>query len=279
MARLLEFSPYLLAAATIALAVFELIKDWDDYRNSWLKISALGAMCLIAVLTFVSLHQDNQDKRAQREDAKKLEGEVEAANKAQTNNTVLFLSQFKDLSQQVSTLQTEVKTDTLQKKLATVQAELQSTEKALAPGPKAQLSFSFDPPSYSPDGKQSFPSTEITLPVSAADTISVPFDIMNTTEVDALDGEVTLVICKGCKFVKDPDEFRQLSGQPDGARNMPFARILPKSMVNKTVDVIVPKGYADVILGITYRCKTCDVPKDVSQGTVRLARLGRDFPK
>jgi len=276
MARLLEFSPYILAAATIAFAGFALVKDWDDYKHSWLKVGVLVAMCIISILTFVSLYQDNADKQSQRNTARKLEGQVEAANKAQTNNTALFLNSFKDLSQQVTELQTQVKTDALQKKLARVQAELQSTEKALAPKPKTYLSFSFNPVSYSPDGKHTLPSTEITLPVSGDGVIHVPFNIMNTTYIDALEGTVNLVICDDCKFVKDPEGFTRLTHQPETQRSMPFERILAKSTVGETVDISVPEGFANVLMGIQFRCTTCVVTAETSSGTVHLKR---DFVK
>jgi len=278
--------PYILAIGGFLLPLFTLLKEWKEYESSKLRRAVLIALCAVTILSLVALHQDNLEK-AQSEgkviglgkEISGLEGQVKASNKAQSDNTALFLGSLKDLSQRVSDLQSQVTTEALQKKLASVQEALQSTQKALAPGPKAQLSFSFDPPVNSPDGQRVSPSREITLPVSAEGIISVPFDILNSTEVDALDGEVTLAICQACKFVKDPEQFRRLPGEPEGTRNMPFQRILPKTIVHEAVDVIVPDGYANVSMGITYRCQTCDVPEAASQGTVHLARLGRDFLK
>jgi hypothetical protein len=70
--------------------------------------------------------------------------------------------------------------------------------------------------------------------VSAEGAISVPFDILNTTEVDALDGEVLLAICQACKFVKGL-----------------FSEFFPRRLCIKPYNVIVPNGYANVSMGIT----------------------------
>lgn len=265
MGRLLDFSPYLLAASTIVFAAVGIVKDWGDYKHKWMKTSALAAMCVFGVLTFVSVYQDRAAERH-------LEGEVEAANKAQTDNTALYVKSFGELSRQVSDLKTQVKTQELQQKLASVQADLEKTQKALAPGPKTHLTFSFDPPSTSSDGKHAAPTTEVSLPVDTNGIVHVPFDILNTTDVDALDGDVNLVICNACSFAREPDGFTHLTNQPKTERYMAFARVLADTQVGKTVDIGVPQNVPNVQIGITVRCRTCTVTRAVSIGTINLKR-------
>jgi hypothetical protein len=154
----------------------------------------------------------DEDKKKAEEARKRLEGEVTAANKAQKDNTQLFLDLFKKLSDEVSNLQTQVKTEALQKKLATVEAELQKTQKTLAPGPKAVLAFSFEPFVNPPAGSGTpvVPVTDVTLHVLADGSVHFEFTVLNLSDVDAVDGELFLQICDDCKFAKELAGFRKL---------------------------------------------------------------------
>jgi hypothetical protein len=255
MVRLLDFSPYILASATIALAVFELIKDWKDYKQSWLKRSALVAICVVAALTFVSLYQDGQDKRTQREDAKKLEGQVEAANTAQTNNTALFLKSFKDLSQKVGDLQSQVTTDALQKKLASVQAELQNTQKALVQ-PKATPVATFQT-----DDTRQIPITEMTV-ARVGVAVSVPFVIYNPSDTAALNGGISVDICKMCTYASEPAGFTKVEGAPEYQRSLPFQHIFAKSAIQLlTLHLNVPFSLSRFGVGVRVNCDNCSPPE------------------
>jgi hypothetical protein len=210
----------------------------------------------------------DEDKKKAGEDIKGLEGQVKAANNAQEQNTQLFLDSFKKFSEEVSSLRTQVKTEALQKKLATMEAELQKTQKALAPGPKAVLTFAFDAGYFN-----SPPVTEVKLPVLADGSVHVEFTVLNKTEVDAVDGEFVLLICDDCKFAKEPAGFRKVAGNSDRERNIVFQRILAKTALEKmTMDITVPSKVNGIVLGITYRCRTCILPAEPSTGIVRLVR-------
>lgn len=279
MNRLLDFSPYLLVGATLALTVVELVKEWDNYKKTWLRTGALIVLCAIAILTFISVHRDRQDQQNQAKAQQKLEGQVEAANTAQTNNTALYLKSFKDLSGQVADLQTQVKTDALQKKLASVQAELEKNEKAMQPGPKAALSFTFWPYTNPPLGSNlpTVLSTDVTLPTDADGNVHVDFTVVNLTDVAAVGGSITLVICDLCKFAKEPSGFVSVPGTKETVRNRPFSQFNAHEVDQMlSVDLIVPSSISGFSLGIQYRCTTCDVANAASQGTVRLRR---DFVK
>lgn len=279
MNALLDFSPYLLAVATLAIGVFDLYKEWAEEKRSWLKRSKGFALCLVGVLSLIGVHQDNKDKAAQKAAATKLEGQVEAANKAQRDNTALYLTTYKDLSGQVADLKTQVKTDDLQKKLTSVETQLEATQKALAPGPKATLKFSFDPPSESPDGTQLIPLTQTILPVGDDGIIHVSFYMINDTDVAAVDGEMTLRICDACKYSKEPDGSRKIQGNLDTDRDFPFQRIFPKSRVNFTADLIVPPKVPWVTVAVSYRCQTCAIPTSMPQNKILLQREILRVPK
>jgi hypothetical protein len=232
----------------------------------------------------MSLYLDFEEKRETagtisrlEGQVKGLEGEVKAAHNAQTDNTQLFLESFKKLSAEVSNLQTQVKTEALQKKLATMEAELQKTQKALAPGPKAVLAFSFspfiNPPLVGSPVPLPVPVTDVTLPVLADGSVHVEFTVLNVSDVDALDGQLTLQICDDCKFAKEPPGFQKLAGQSDTERNWGFQGILVRTFLRiMTVDVTVPPKATRIPVGITYRCRTCILPEKPSTGIVRLVR-------
>jgi hypothetical protein len=102
------------------------------------------------------------------------------------------------------------------------------------------------------------PIAEKTLPLGADGSFHVDFTVVNQTDVDAIDGEMVLQICDGCKFAKEPPEFTRLPGQDDRQRHKTFARI--HSMVEfytLSADIVAPPGARDVPLGMYFRCNTC----------------------
>jgi hypothetical protein len=273
--------PYFLPVVTLILGLLTLLKEWEEYKNPRLRIAVGCVLIIVGLLTIVSLYLESEEKRQAAEtisrlegQVKGLEGEVKAANTAQKENTQLFVDSFKKLSDEVSNLRTQVKTEPLQKKLETVEAELQRTQKALDP-PKAVLSFSFFPFINPPAGSRTpvTPVTDVTLPVLADGSFRVEFTVLNLSNADALDGSITLQICDDCKFAKEPPGFRKLAGQSDTQRYMEFKRILTQvSLETMTVDVTVPPRFERILVGITYRCRTCVVTEKVSTGTVRIVR-------
>ena len=267
----------MLAIVVLIGAIVEFSKDSDKYKNSKLKGTALVVLFLGSVLTLISLYQDNKEKENSHQEIKRLEGKADEATDAQRENTKLFINSFNALHQEVSDLQTQVKTDALQKKadalqkkLASVQDDLQATQKALAPGPKATLAFSFM------DAKaagQLQPVTDEIVPVNTEGNVHVEFTLMNPTEVDALDVQVNLIICDQCKFAKEPPGFSKLASQSDTERFRQFANIPGKSVLETlTADIVLPPPYMAFVVSLKYRCRTCVLPKDPSVGTVRIVR-------
>jgi hypothetical protein len=265
--------PYVLAAGTIALGVFTLLKEWGEYPSSRLRRSVLFAYIIVGALTFVSLYRDNEDKKKSAEDIKGLKGQVQAANDAQKDNTILFVNSFSRMSAQVSDLKTEVKTEALQKKLASVQAELLNTQKALAPGPKAELAFTFAPFPNTPPGQPIITVTDVTLPLNQDGSVHVEFSILNKTEVEAVDAELNVQICDGCKYAKEPPGLSKLPGLADTHRYLLIPRLFAM-MAYRTlsVDVILPPSVQTFAVGFGYRCHTCILPTGPSQGIVHITR-------
>jgi hypothetical protein len=149
--------------------------------RGWVSLICLGLTLAAGIGKEIltqeeSVKQQRENERL-RENIKGLEGQVKATNDALGENTKLFLGSFKKLSDELGNLRTQVKTEELQKKLATMEAELQKTQKALAPGPKAVLAFSFEP-FINPPAGSSTPvvlATDMKLPVLADGSVHVEF--------------------------------------------------------------------------------------------------------
>ena len=261
------------------IGLFQLKKEWDEYsKHKWLRRFVLAALVTVGALTFVSLHFDDKTKAEERTksdgDIRELKSKVQAANDAQTDNTKLFLKSFGDMSKEVGNLKAEVKTEALQKRLASVQADLQKTQKALAPGPKAELSFTFipfnNPAANSPVSPT--PITDIDLPMNPDGSVHVEFGAVNMTSVDAVDVDLNIVICDQCKYAKEPANTVKLAGFADTIRLLHAPHVHALQVLTPIVlDIIVPADTMNVEVGFTYRCSTCTVTRLTSGGMVHIS--------
>lgn len=196
-----------------------------------------------------------------------LRESVETAYKSQQDTTKQFLEAFNEASQKLSNLQTQVRTAGLQKEADRLKAELEATRKALIP-PKAALTFTFERPRADDPILRT-----VTLPVKN-DVVHAQFTVRNDTDVAALNGELTLIICDACKFAAEPPLFAKLPGQPDTQRNYKFDRLLPKTELRTlSADIKVPPNTSAVELTVSYRCVNCIVPEPkANTGIILLSR-------
>jgi hypothetical protein len=173
----------------------------------------------------------------------------------------------------VQDLRSQVTTEKLQLKLVSVQSELEKTQKALAPGPKAELGFTFAPFPNTPPGQPMVLLTEKTLPLNQDGTVHVEFEIINPTDVDAVDAEINFQICNECRYAKEPDRLTKLAGLRDNQRYL-FMRNLLAKMAYKTLSVeVIPSPILQSFsVGIEYRCHTCVIPNKPSFGMVHILR-------
>jgi hypothetical protein len=278
---LFDLVPYILAIGTILLGAFEIVKDWGEYRALWLRIAVSLVFMVVASLSLASLHHDKQEKKDDKIKAdgemKTLQGKVDAANQAQVNNTKLYVDSFQKMSEQISDLKSEVKTEALQKKLAAVQTELQNTQKAMAPGPKAELTFTFVPFSNPAPPAYATPKKEVTVPLNSDGSIHVEFSIMNMTGVDALQVELNLVICDQCKFAKEPSgPLTKLPGLKDTIRYLNIPNLeAQEAFQTISLDIIPEPGITEMPIAFTYRCHTCPVHPGNSPETSGVVHIQR----
>jgi hypothetical protein len=221
-------------------------------------------------------HSQREEKaetaRKSQQNIDDLKGQATAAQQAQADNTQHFLEQLQQLSNKISELQTKAATEELKSQLATVKGELEKTQKALAPAPKATLLLTF--PGYIPP-TETTPSfvlrTEMTIPATADGNVTVPFTVVNSTDADAVDGELTVLVCDACKYVKDPEGFRHLPSAPEAQRYMAFGRILASTVVwEQQMELIIPRRVQNFDIGMRYRCRTCILHKTTQMITVHV---------
>lgn len=242
--------------------------------------------CLLVLAALLNLYSTYKEKQAKQEAAQQLnetinnlKGQVEAGNITQASNTDRFLRSLSAVSREVGDLRMQVRTEELQKRLASVDAELQRTRSALtAPTPKAALQFSFEPYDNPPatSAHDGAPTLETSLPIDGKGVVRVPWTVVNTTSVAAVDIELTLVICDSCRFAKEPAGSTHQPEQSGVERNHRFGRILAsQKLFTQTVDVIVPPGANAFELALTYRCSTCVVNHRGFRGTVHVLRASK----
>jgi hypothetical protein len=260
--------PSLIALGTI------LFKDWKNYKPYWVRwvviLFVLTACGVGVAYQHVQREEKSEAARTSQRNIDGLKGQVTAAQQAQTENTKIFTKQFSDLSKELSDLKTKVTTKELQDKIVSLQARL---DKTLDP-PRAKLIFSFAPIKVvRTDANQTTGEaiTEKILPLATDGSFHVDFTVINLTDVDAIDGEMTLQICDACKFAKEPAEFMKLPGQDDRQRSKNFARIhYQVQFYTLSADIIAPPGARDVALGMNFRCNTCVREKAPSKIMVHL---------
>jgi hypothetical protein len=146
---IVDFLPYLFLILPSLIALGSIrFKDWDKYDPLWIRW-VLIALVITACVGGVAYQYYQREERKAAEaraklDIEGLKGQVNATRTAQTKNTEVFTKSFTDLSGELGDLKTQIKTEALQKKLASVEEQLKNTQKALNPA-KAKLTFTLYP--------------------------------------------------------------------------------------------------------------------------------------
>jgi hypothetical protein len=273
--------PYVLAGGAILLGAFEIVKDWKEYKTAWLRMSVSVVFIIVATLAIASLRHDNQEKREAKNkadsDMKALQSKADAATQAQAENTRMYVESFTKMSGQISDLKAEVKTEALQKRLAAVQADLLKTQKAMEPGPRAELTFTFAP--YSNPAPPGVPTLvkEVTAPLNSDGSIHIEFSIVNITDVDAIDNAINLVICEQCKYAKEPVNFEKIPGFGEEIRFLKVTVHAKEALQTTSLDIIPPAraGVTNIEVGFMYRCRTCVLHTGKAPGTTGIIHIVR----
>jgi hypothetical protein len=196
---------------------------------------------------------------------------VKSANQAQNDNTALFLKSLTAITGELNDLKSKVATESLQKRIATLQEELQKTQQALAPGPKASLVLSFHPPIER--GDKVLPVVETVSSRLPDGSVHLVCTIINTTETVAQDVNINFHICDSCVFAKASAAFAtKVPAQSNSERDMTIRTVLPKTKIPFFLDVVPPPDLEHFEIAMIYRCRTCVVETQMQKAVVRLVK-------
>ena len=220
---------YLLNLATIGLAAFTLAKDWKAHQSHWRRGTIIALIIVLGGASLVNTHLSNEENDSSSSNGRKTTGEsratqrkldeatiaglktaVDTANTAQANNTKQFLKAFDGFSQKVTDLQSQVKTEGLQKQVAQLQTDLSNTRKALTP-PQAELVTSVGDVT---EDMQNLDVKEKTVLPASDGTVSFTITVANKSDVQAKSGGVFLRICTLCSYAEEPTRSIQPTGAP-----------------------------------------------------------------
>jgi outer membrane murein-binding lipoprotein Lpp len=260
---------YLLLTIPSAIALLSLAKDWKAHSSHWRRGGVLIGVVAVLVLGVLNLHGTNKqheaDKRSLRSENDTLnrkidvlQGEVRDSREQTKALGEVSAQNLSHLTDRVVDLQTKIETADLRKEADGLRRELQNTQKAMTPAPKAHLVINVG---AEPGTIASVDTSTISLQI-AKDHLKVPVNFVNPTEADAIDGYTAAVFCDACQLAQELPGWVRIDGAPDRQRNSDFGRILSKTATQTYVfDLIVPPAFTSIQMGFTYRCKTCIVEK------------------
>lgn len=241
-----------------------LFPDWFTKTN-YLVRWCLGIVLLVAmVFSLRSLYNSNQQHKEDigkidllnqkiADSEKRQETNAKLFVKGQNDQSDLFAKNYGNLSDKLRDVEVGVKTADLRETVASLQRELKATQTALIV-PKATLLLSAqdtDPPSLA-----------ASLPENAG-IVHVMFTVFNLSDVDAIDGELVLMICDSCEFVTVPNGFdKPTEGDLATQRNFQFKQIPAHSKTYRMkFDVKVKDRLPSFKYGIKVSCRTCVAEK------------------
>jgi len=97
--------------------------------------------------------------------------------------------------------------------------------------------------------------------------------MLNATDVDAVQTEINLQICGGCKFAKEPEGFSKLPGLADTSRYLFLSNLLAQMAYKRVgLDIIPPSLTGNFQISIQYRCHTCIIARTKPTLTVHMLR-------
>lgn len=250
---------YIPTLATTLLAAAVLAKDWQAHKTHWRRGLVLFLIMLSGLGGMANTYYSNKNNSQRRlEDQNQIAGLTKAMDtekKALESNTKAFLQSFKDLSDKLNNLESQVKTAHLQEEANRLRKELEATQKALNP-PKATLVPSLGDVT---EKLENLDVKQIPVKQSGDGTISFTITVVNISTVDAMDGSIFLRICEGCAYAEEPARFRKAVASEPTDREMVFHSIRARTSIGIPLKSIpAPGKHNRIETALTLRCSNCE---------------------
>lgn len=268
--------PYSQSIGTAALAAMGLLyKDLKNYKHPAAAGIVLCGIFLVSGLTGLNTFRERQGKLAEKVGTEQSVGtlttKIDQTKEQVTKNAQTTTGSLGKLTADLDDFKADVRPADLRSEMTNMKAELEKTQKALAPSPKASLLFTF--PGYgNPLSAQDFvPIHEITLKATADNIVTVPLSIVNLTDTDAVQGHANFFICDLCKFAKEPEHMTKILGAPEQMRDLAINQLLAFDRFSDiALDVIVPRNAENFQVAFQYRCHTCILKKEAVPSIVHV---------
>lgn len=169
---------------------------------------------------------------------------------------------------QLGTLRTSQKTQQLRQDILSLQESLKTTDNVSAEivrSRSSKLGFGF----YTPDMNADPPS--VTQGRAVEGYVPVEISVFNHSAVTAVNGEIYLRICDGCKYAEEPQRSIRIEGAMEKERVFQFGAIATRSRLEKFQVKIIPSDTMHTFeVALRYTCQTC-VENDWQVLTVRMS--------
>lgn len=248
-----SFLNFLILLSTAGLGIFALLKDWQAHKSHVRRcavLSLIGLTCLVGSvnLYLTSRHaqekerSDTDEKARAAEQIKRLELAVDSERQSHHSDTQDFLAALDRVYSRLGALQTDQKTRQLRQDILNLQESLTTSDKVAADvlrSRSAKIGFGFFTPNVNaiPPG--------VTHGRVVDGHVEVEITAFNHSETNAVQGELVVRICQGCKFAEEPEHSIHIVGAMEKERVIPFNVIGTQARLEKIRLKIIPPDAAD----------------------------------
>jgi len=254
--------PYSSAIAFVLLGIIGAFYK-DNYRHTAAKWSAVTIMVISGFLMGVNTYKDRAARAQEKIDRAKEKNE-------NTKTSDGIIKSVDKISGELKDFNDKVKPDEIRGEMASLKSTM---DKVINPQ-RATMLFTLVPyPDPAVLGGPITPVRDIDLPLNPDGSVHVRFTFINNSNVVAETMQVALEICRGCRFAKEPEGFTRIPGSRDTERNHMYGDAPASGAVaDLAADIIPPANTAAFKIRLRYRCKTCVLEANGTEGTIHIQR-------
>lgn len=271
-----QFLPYSSATAFVVIGLIGVFyKDKDKYVHPVAAWAVVFSMITFGFLMGLNTSRERDAAQKQKQNTDKallaLSDGLAQARQDNAEDGKVKTKSLDKIAEDLQDFKNTVRVDELRGDMSGLKSTM---EKVLNP-PKADLLFTFAPfPQPPHDGDRAVaPVLYVTRPIKEDGSVEIRFSLVNNTSVPADDSQVSVEICQGCKFTKEPARFTKLQGDPDTVRNHVYGDMPAGApFYELVIDVTPPPNASAFNIQVSHRCKTCVLRRTGTVGTVHIQR-------